>query len=94
MSQVNILNFMAPGASHSVSVSNIVATQALTSMFISLVAVDGPVRFRVNAAPTATVGHYIQGGERLDIAVPEGATLQVIQATGSAATAVEITELV
>lgn len=94
MSQVNILNFMSPGACHSVSVSTVVATQALTSMFISIVAIDGPIRFRVNAAPTATAGHYLQEGERIDIAVPEGSTLQVIQATGSAATSVEITELV
>jgi hypothetical protein len=94
MSQVNILNFMQPSVQHTVAVSASNATQALTSQFISIVALGGAVRYRFNAAATATNGFYLQEGERLDIAVPEGTTLNVIQATDSLATSVEITELV
>lgn len=94
MSQVNILNLMQPSVQHTVAVSASNATQALTSQFISIVAVGGAVRFAFDTAATDTDGFYLQEGERLDIAVPVETTLNVIQATDSSATSVEITELV
>lgn len=93
MSQVNILNFMQPSVQHTVAVSSSNAAQALTSQFISIVAIGGPVRYKFDAAATATDGFYLQEEERIDISVPEGATLNVIRATGSLATSVEVTEL-
>lgn len=65
---------------------------------VSILAVAGPVRYelQVGASVTAsaTTSHYLASGERLDLSRPQGAArLAVIRDSGSAATAVEVTEL-
>jgi hypothetical protein len=88
-----------PTVARQLAVSGASASVALTAACrrVSVVAVGGAMRYAVGVgATTANAGtsHYIAAGERLDLAVPEGATIAAIRATGDAAgTALEITEL-
>lgn len=88
-----------PGVARQLAVTSTSASVALTPTCtcISVVARGGAMRFAVGVGAqtaNASTSHYISAGERLDLAVPEGATVAAIQATGDAAgAALEITEL-
>lgn len=93
-------NLGTPGVARQVTVTVASANTALTATVtrISIKARTCDMRFMVGAvaqAAAATTGHFIEAGERLDIAVPLNANIAVIR--DSAATAdgtLCITELV
>jgi hypothetical protein len=87
-----------PRVARQLAVSGTSAHVALSSNCtrLSIMAIGGACRYTWAATiPTAsaTTDHYIAEGERLDIAVEPGSTIAAIRATGSSATALEITEL-
>lgn len=68
-----------------------------TTTAISIEAVGGPVRFAIGligVTASATGSHYLGQGNRIDFTVPAGSYIAAIQATGSTATSLEISELV
>jgi hypothetical protein len=86
-----------PGASRTISVSTTSTSTSITSGVkrISIKARGCDMRYSLTDAPTATVGHFIESGERLDLRVPASATIQVIRDSSATENGnLEITELV
>jgi len=90
-----------PSAPYSLAVSDTAASQALSAgcYRVSLLADGAKVRFMVDeddtATVTATVGHAILDGERVDIRVPKGSYISAIIDDADSATAatLEFSEL-
>lgn len=88
-----------PAVARQLAVTSTSASVELTPTCrcISVVARGGAMRFAVGVGAqtaNASTSHYISAGERLDLAVPEGATVAAIRATGdTAGAALEISEL-
>lgn len=88
-----------PTVARQLAVSGSSTSVALTATCtrVSVLARGGPMRYVVGVGAqtaNASTSHYIAADERLDLAVPEGATIAAIRASGDAAgVALEITEL-
>lgn len=89
-----------PSVARQITASAASANTALTSTCrrISIKARTAGVRYSIGAVAqtaSATTSHFIEAGERLDMAVPANANIAVIRDTAATADAVvEITELV
>jgi hypothetical protein len=87
------------GVARSIPTTTVSARVQLTSTTkaVSIEAVDGPVRFAIGdltVVADAATSHYLGQGSIKDFAVPAGSWIAAIEATGSSATSLEISELV
>lgn len=87
------------GVARSIATTTVSARVQLTSTTkaVSIEAVEGPVRFAIGdstVVANAATSHYLGQGSIKDFAVPAGSWIAAIEATGSSATSLEISELV
>ena len=89
-----------PGVSRQLSATVTSQNTALTSNIsrISIRARTSDIRFAIGVGSqtaNATTSHFIANGERLDLAVPQGANIAVIRDTGATVDGIlNVTELV